>query len=170
MLKVFVGRSTVEQAKSLVIVLLAGLVAVSLWQVCVGRMVAVRDQQDRENVVNVAERFAIALTTYDYGHLNVQAAQVAAVSAPSVRGRVGFTSQDLVSARASSVGAATNAVVSALTKDRAAVIVRTSQLVSGSFEETTTKLYGLIEVRLSRSQGGWTVVDYLWLTSSGGAP
>jgi hypothetical protein len=147
---VFVGRSTVEQGKSLGIVLLAGLTAVSLWQVANARAVAVGDQQARASVESISERFAIALTTYDYAHPAVQAGQVAAVSAPSVRERVGTASRDLVLARASSFGEATGAVVSVLTSDRADVLVRTSQVVSGSYEVTTARLYGLLEVRLSR--------------------
>ena len=170
MLRLLVGRSALERGKSLAIVSLAGLVAVSLWQVSIGRAMAVRDQHDRENATSVAQQFATALTTYDYAHLDVQATRVAAISVPSVRQRVGIASQDLVLARASSLGTATGGLVSELTTDRAEVLVPTLQLVSGKYEVVTTPLKGLLDVRLSRSQGGWVVSDYLWLMVAGETP
>jgi len=99
-----------------------------------------------------------------------QAAQVAAISVPSVRQRIGGAAQDPVLARASSLGTATGGLVSVLTTNRAEVLVRTSQLVSGNYEMASTQLKGLLDVSLSRSQRGWVVSDYLWLMVAGETP
>jgi len=156
------GRPSVERGKSIAIGLLVVLLAMAVWQVSDGRAVAARDQQDREAVAAVARRFAVALTTYDYGHPNVQGLALAAVSSSAVRQRVGNAVTDLVAARASSIGDVGSIVVLTLAGSTSAVLVQTVQIMSSRYDPTPTNLKGLLQVELNQLGGGWTVTDYSW--------
>src|SRR5713101_5911570 len=98
------GRSTPERAKSITIGVLAGLLMVCLLQLSTVNAQAVREDQDRRVATDVAVRFAVALTTFDYAHPNVQVLQVAALSWQVVQGRVAASIDDIAATKASSVG------------------------------------------------------------------
>ena len=170
MLSLLVGRSRLERGKAMGIVILAGLLGLSLWQLSVGHAQAVRGNQDRQAVADIAGRFAIAMTTYDYVHPGVQASQVAPLSSASVRARLAASSEDAILARASSLGAVTYTAVVSATTSRAEVLLGVSQVVSGTYVTTGSQLAGLLDVALSRTVSGWIVTDYRWLLAPGTAP
>jgi hypothetical protein len=157
------GRSATERAKSVAVVLLGSVLIVSLWEVSTGHSAAVREQQERETVIVVARRFAVALTTYDYAHPNVQLSNVAALGSMSVFDRASGSSADVAAAKASSQGDATSAVVVTVDGAGAEVVVTTVQVVSSSYTGTGATLTGLLDVTVSRSGRGWIVTDYRWL-------
>jgi hypothetical protein len=165
-----VGRSTTERAKSITIGLLTGLLMLSLWQVSTGNAQANREDQNRQGATDVARRFAMALTTYDYAHPEVQRLNVAAVSSQTVQGEVSSALSDLVALRASSVGDVRDSIVSGLTDTDARVIVNTSQVTHSRDVLTATQTQGLLEVSLSQSPRSWMVTDYQWLVVPGIAP
>jgi hypothetical protein len=169
MLNLF-GRSTAERAKSITIGLLAGLLMLSLWQVSTGNAHANREDQDRQGANDVARRFAIALTTYDYAHPEIQRLNVAAVSSPTVQEKVNSAQSDLVALGASSVGDVHDSIVSGLTNTDARVIVNTSQVTHSRDVLTAIQMEGLLEVSLSHSPRNWMVTDYRWLVVPGSAP
>ncbi len=100
----------------------------------------------------------------------MQASQLAALSTAGVRDRVIASFGDVVSARASSVGDATDVIVATLTGSRATVLVTTSQVVSGTYAGTGAALAGLLDVTVDRSTQGWFVTEYRWLVAPGGLP
>lgn len=164
------GRSTVERAKSITIALLTGLLMLALWQVSTGNAAANREDQNRQGATDVARRFAIALTTYDYAHPEVQRLNVAGVSSETVQEKVSSALPDLLALEASSLGDVRDSIVSSLTNTGARVIVSTSQVISSRDVLTATQLVGLLEVSLSRSPQSWIVTNYRWLAVPGNAP
>src|SRR5690348_7635425 len=102
MLNLLVGRSALERGKAAAILLLAGLLAISLWQVSADRALGAKENEARSAAIAVARQFALALTTYDYAHPDLQLINVQAVSSQAIRDRVRSASIDLVTARASS--------------------------------------------------------------------
>ena len=167
MLNLF-GRSAAERAKSVAISVLAGLLLLALWQLETQSALAMREDQNRQVAVNVAQRFAIALTTYDYAHPNVQLVTVAAVSSVAVQERVRAAAGDVVAAKASSLGGVIDAIVTNLTAAKADVLLETAQVVGGSYAETGTTLRGLLKVTVGQTGGGWVVVDFRWLLAPSG--
>jgi hypothetical protein len=165
-----VGRSTSERAKSITIGLLIGLLMLSLWQMSTGNAQANREDQNRQDATDVARRFAIALTTYDYAHPEVQRLNVAAVSSQTVQEEVSSALQDVLALEASSLGDIRDSIVSSLTNTGARVIVSTSQVISSRDVVTATQLQGLLEVSLSRSPQSWIVTNYRWLAVPVNAP
>jgi hypothetical protein len=165
-----VGRSTAERSKSIAIALLTGLLILALWQVANVTTQATRETHDRQVAADVARRFALALTTYDYAHPDVQAKQVATVSSQLVTERIRAASLDFKSARASSLGDVTDVVVASVTDTHGEVFVDTAQAVSHSYAEGETNLIGLLVVTVSRSGGVWLVSDYHWLLAPGSVP
>ncbi len=142
----------------------------SLWQVSTENGQAQRADLVRQVVADIAGRFAIALTTYDYAHLNVQLLQVGKVSSPPVRDRVIISSSDVASAKASSLGEVSDSIVVSLTSFRADVLIGTSQVVKNTFTVAGTTLTGLIDITVSRLNGDWLVTDYRWLLAPGSTP
>ena len=136
----------------------------------VGRADGVGAVQDRKAVAELARRFAVALTTYDYEHLDVQSLQLSAISSPAVVARVRGASRDLVAAKASSVGDAIDSIPSAVTGSQADAFVGTSQVMTSRYQPAGTKLAGLLEMALSHTSQGWVVTDYRWLLASVAAP
>lgn len=165
-----VGQSAVERAKSITIFLLLGLLALSLWQMSTEDANAARDDQNRRASADVARRFAIALTTYDFAHPDIQLRQLATVSSSSVRDRVEAASSDIVSGRVSSLGEATSTVVLRLSDSRSDVLVATSQVVSGTYLGASAKIAGLLSVSVVPSGTAWVVIDYSWLEAPIGVP
>lgn len=164
------GRSTGERAKSIAIVIMSGLLLLSLWQASSARAQAQRESRDRQAVTDVAGRFALALTTYDYAHPNIQMLAVAEVASPAVRARVAAAFTDLTRAKASSIGDVTNSIVETLSDSRAEVLVRTSQVVSGSYVAPAMVLSGMLDATIISLGSGWVVSDYSWLAMPSGAP
>jgi hypothetical protein len=165
-----VGRSSAERAKSIVIGLLLALLMISLWQLSSENAQASREGDSRTAAADVAQRFATALTTYDYAHPGVQASQIAALSTAAIRDRVLAASVDVVRAHASSVGDVTDVIVETMTASSASVLVMTSQVVSSSYAESAATLAGVLAVTVGRSSESWSVTDYRWLLAPGGPP
>ena len=161
-------RSVSERAKTVAISVLAGLLLLALWQLESQSALTTREDQNRQVAVDVAQRFAIALTTYDYAHPNVQLDTVAAVSSVAVQERVRAAAEDVVAAKASSLGEVTDSVVTNLTASKADVLLETAQVVGGSYAESGTTLRGLLEVTVGQPGGGWVVVDFRWLLAPSG--
>jgi len=162
------GRPGADRAKSVAIGVLAGLLLLALWQLATESALASREDHDRQAAVAVAQRFAIALTTYDYAHPNVQLVAVVAVSSVSVQERVRTASTDIVAARASSLGGVSDAVVTNLTPSKGNVLLETTQVIGGGYAETGTTLRGLLEVTVGQPGGGWAVIDFRWLLAPSG--
>lgn len=166
----FIGRSAAERAKSIAIGLLAGLLTISLWQLSAQNVEATRGKQVRDVAAAVARQFATALTTYDYAHPDVQLVQIAAISCPLVSDRVRSASQDVAYARATSVGAVSDPIVTTVTNSHAEVLVGTSQVVSSIYTSRVAELAGLLEVGVDQTGARWVVSDYRWLVAPGAAP
>jgi len=142
----------------------------SLWQVTTGHAQAIREDQNRQVATDVARRFAIALTTYDYAHPEVQRLNVAAVSSRTVQEKISSSLPDLVAIGASSLGDVRDSIVSRLADTDARVIVSTSQVTKSRDVVTAIQIQGLLEVSLSQSSSMWIVTDYRWLVMSSGSP
>jgi hypothetical protein len=164
------GRSPAERAKSIALGLFAVLLSASAWQISDGRAQPVREQQDRETVTAIARGFAIALTTYDYAHPNVQRVRIATVSSSDILARVTAATSDIAQSKASSLGEATYTTVVTLSSSRSEVLVGTAQVVSGAYTGSGSELAGLLCVTVGRSDSNWLVVDFRWLQAPGGAP
>jgi hypothetical protein len=170
MLRSLGGQTVIERSKSLIVVFLAALAAISLLQTSMDRITIVRGQQDRENATDVATQFAVAVTTYDFAHPSVQLSEIGALSSASVFRSVVAASTDLVGAKASSVGAVTKVYVATVTGRQIEVLVRTSQVVGNTYVRSGTELAGLLDVTVSGMSTRWIVTDYQWLIAPAGAP
>jgi len=171
MLSSLLGRSLVERAKAITIATLGGLLLLSLWQVSTENALAARQSRDHQAAADVARQFASALTTYDYAHPNIQRLKLEDLSSADVRDRVLASSAEIASAKGSSLGDATDAVViSTGTDSQIEVLVRTNQVVASVYVGAGTELAGLLDVTLGRTDGTWLVVTYRWLLAPGGAP
>jgi hypothetical protein len=164
------GRTGAERAKSLAIGILAGLLLFSLLQISVQRADAQRETRNRQAVADVARRFAVALTTYDYAHPGVQLLAIATVGSPAVSARVMAASSDLASAKASSIGEVTGSTVKTFSGSSAEVLVGTSQVVSGTYAPSGTRLVGLLDVTIGSPRQTWVATDYSWLQAPSGTP
>lgn len=163
------GRSGAERAKSIAIGLLAVLLMLALWQVWTENGPAAARDHDRQAATDIARRFAIALTTYDYAHLNVHLAQIAAVCTAAVSDRIAAASGDVIAAKASSQGEAKDSLVMTITAARVEMLVTTSQVVTG-YGISGIWVAGLLDITVGRSGGGWLVTDYRWLLAPSAAP
>jgi hypothetical protein len=163
MLNLVVGRSALERGKAAAILLLAGLLAISLWQVSADRALGAQENEARSAASALARQFALALTTYDYAHPDLQLINVQAVSSQAIRDRVRAASIDLVTARASSVGEVTEMVVISVSIDRVEVLTYTSQVVSGSYVSGALSLTGLLDIIVSKPKADWVITGYQWL-------
>ena len=170
MLRSLFGRSVLERAKTIAIAGLAVLLVLFAWQLSADQVQSRQDIRDRQGASDVARRFAIALTTYDYAHPEVQLEQIAAISSPGLRNRISAAFADIGGARASSLGEITALDVVALNGGVAHVLVRTSQVVSGAYVMTGTTVTGLLDLALIRLGGGWIVSQYRWLVAPSNAP
>ena len=169
MLRLF-GSSTVERAKSLAVGGLAALLVLSLWQLTAENAQAARDDQNRQAVTGVASRFAVALTTYDYAHPDLQISRVAAVSSRAVVDRVSASSGDLAAAKVASIGEVRDTRLVTGPNSAAEVLVSTVQVVSNIYAAAGTTLSGLLYVALIRLGTGWEVTNFRWLLSPTSAP
>lgn len=143
---------------------LALLTTVSLVQVAVERSHGGQPQQGRSQVLSAARDFAIALTTYDYAHPDVQERRLAEVAAPTVVTRVRSAQPDLRQYQASSLGETPELWLQAFDGRSADVLVRTHSTVQSIYSPPGTKASGLITCRVQEQQNRWHVTDYRWLT------
>jgi Mce-associated membrane protein len=141
-----------------------------MWQVANGRSDSIREQQNRTDATDIARRFAIALTTYDYAHLLVHDSQVSSVSSQSVRDRVLAASPDVTNGKASSLGEVTETVVIATAATRVEILIGVSQVVSSTYAGTGVEVAGLLDVTVSPAGRGWVVTDYRWLLTPAVGP
>jgi len=164
------GNSTVERAKSVTVAVLATLLATSLWQLSVGQAQAQQGKRDTSAMSAVAERFAVALMTYDYAHPEVLYSQIGAVRSSAIDRRIRAAFVDIASARVSSVGEVTESYLTSVTASEARVLERTAQVVSAQYMAANIQLFGLLDVTVTRSTQGRLVSDYQWLLAPVAAP
>lgn len=164
------GGPKAERAKSITIGALASLLLLTLAQLANQTSQTAHDDQYRRAATQVAMGFAVALTTYDYAHRDVQLSQIAVVSSAAILDRVRRDSHDVVDSRASSLGAASDPIVASVTDTRVVVLVGTSQIVSSTYTSLARALAGLVEITVTHSTGRWVVADYRWLVAPGDAP
>jgi hypothetical protein len=157
------GTSGIERTKSIAICAMAALLGLSLWQVSTGRSASNESQQSRVAAAEAARGFAVALTTYDYAHLDNYIHQVAAATSGDLRARVAAASKDLAAAKASSIGDVSSATVARITSFEAEVLVFTSQVVSGRYVVEATRIAGLLDVTLVHAKDRWVITDFRWL-------
>jgi hypothetical protein len=160
-----VGRTPVEIGKSIAIVVLALVALLALVQLSVERT---RTQgpadQGRSQALSTARQFALALTTYDYAHLQVQENNLSAVAVPSVVSKVRSAEPDLVQYQASSVGGQPDLWLQDFDGHRARILIRTRSTMQSTFAPAGTKASGLVTCQVEDRSGGWRVTDYQWLT------
>jgi hypothetical protein len=162
MLTAALGGSAIDLGKSIAIVVLAVLLGAALCQASTGRSQAVRDDQARAAARDVARRFAVALTTYDYAHLEVQLAQVERLSSATVVQRIRSAQDDVGVAQASSIGEVESDHVAMQSRLSARVLVETKQVISNSYPKAA-QLKGMLDVTVAAGRDGWTVAEYRWL-------
>jgi hypothetical protein len=158
------GETRLEQAKSVAILVLAAIAAIGLQQLASARQELASQPAAEAQALNVARAFAAALTTYDYAHLDVQANHLEGLAAPSVLDTIRTSQPDLVRARASSNGGASQAYLQSFDGQSAIVVVQTQQTISTQAAPQAARASGLFSCRLQREPSGWRVASYRWLT------
>jgi hypothetical protein len=143
---------------------LALLTTIALVQLSMERSHGTRVEHGRSEAVTAAREFAIALTTYDYAHPDVQWRRLAAVAAPRVVDKARSSEEDLVRYQASSLGEAPEVWLQEFDGRSAQVLVRTHSTMQSVYSPPGTKVSGLISCRLEQERDGWRVTDYRWLT------
>ena len=164
MLNQLIGRTPVEIGKSVALLALAVLTTIALVQVAVERSHGNQTQQGRSEVIGTAREFAIALTTYDYAHPEVQWRRLESVAAPAVVDRARSAEPDLKQYQASSLGQAPEIWLQEFDGRSAQVLVQTHSLVQSVYSPPGTKASGLMTCRVEQERDGWRVTDYRWLT------
>jgi hypothetical protein len=164
MLNALVGRSRIEGAKSIAIAALTVLLAVSLWQVSAGQAQAQQEMRDRNAAAEIAGRFAVALTSYDYAHLDVQQRELRGVASNDVIAVITRSSGDVQAAKATSIGTVIRSWIVGFESAHADAIVRVSQVEDSTFVAAPTVQSSLLDVRIADTRGGWQVVGFEWLS------
>jgi hypothetical protein len=164
MLRQLIGRTPIEIAKAIAIVLLAAISLVALVQLSVERTQGRGTDQGRTDAISAARSFSLALTTYDYAHLQIQEQNLTSVAAPAVVKKVRSAEPDLVQYQASSVGQQPDLWLQDYDGRTARVLVRTKATMQSTFAPPGTKTSGLVSCQMSDQSGGWRVTDYQWLT------
>ena len=113
---------------------------------------------------SAARSFSLALTTYDYAHLQVQEQNLASVAAPGVVAKVRGAEPDLVQYQASSIGQAPDVWLQEYDGHSARVLIRTKATMQSTFAPPGTRASGLVTCQVTDQSGGWRVTDYQWLT------
>jgi hypothetical protein len=163
-LRELIGRTPVEVAKSAAIAALAVLTVVALVQVSTERSQGRGSDQGRTQALAAARSFSLALTTYDYAHLQVQEHNLASVAAPGVVAKVRSAEPDLVQYQASSIGQAPDVWMQEFDGRTARVLIRTKSTMQSTFAPPGTKASGLVTCQVQEQAGSWRVTDYQWLT------
>lgn len=159
-----IGRTPVEVAKSVALVVLAALTAVALVQLSMERTQGRQEEHGRSEAISTARTFGLALTTYDYAHPDVQWRQLSAVAAPQVVARARSAEPDLARYQASSLGQSPEVWMQEFDGRSAQLLVRTHSTVQSVYSPPGTKASGLFSCRVEQGRGGWRVTDYRWLT------
>jgi hypothetical protein len=163
MLTRLVGQSGIERAKTVAVAVFATLWTLALIQAWTSGEDSNRLRQDRQASVEVARQFALALTTYDFAHPDLQLRALSQVSEPGVVRAVATASNDLEAAKAASVGGVLNTVLIASDSSESQILVRTSQVARSDFSDGSSVLTGLLEVTVTNMEAGWKVSAYEWL-------
>ena len=165
MLTRLIGRTPLEIGKSISIVVLAVVALLAAVQLSVERT---RTQgpgdQGRGQALSTARSFALALTTYDYAHPQVQENNLNAVAVPAVVSKVRSAEPDLVQYQASSVGDQPDLWMQDFDGHQARVLIRTRSTMQSTYAPAGTKTSGLVSCLVEDRSGGWRVTDYQWLT------
>jgi hypothetical protein len=164
MLGELIGRTPVEVGKAIAIAVLAAISVVALFQVSLERTAGRGSDQGRAQALSAARSFGLALTTYDYAHLQVQEQNLASVAAPGVAAKVRGAEPDLVQYQASSVGLSPDLWLQDYDGRSARVLIRTKATMQSTFAPPGTKASGLVSCQVTDDSGGWRVTDYQWLT------
>ena len=164
MLSRLVGSTPFEVGKTIVLAFVTLIAAVALQQLAATRSDQTSDQVDRSAVLSLAAEFGQELTTYDYGHPDVQANRLTPLSTPQVQAQVKRAFPDLALYRAVSVGDRPDAYLQALDGDHAQVLVQTRSTMQSQYVPPGTKANGLLLCDAQRGRSGWRVSAYRWLT------
>ncbi len=164
MLRQLIGRTPLEIGKTVAIAVLAVVTVIALVQVSLQRTQGGGSDQGRTQALSAARSFSLALTTYDYAHLQIQEQNLASVAAPGVVAKVRGAEPDLVQYQATSVGQAPDLWLQDYDGRTARVLIRTRANMQSTFAPAGTKASGLVTCQLSDQSGGWRVTDYQWLT------
>ena len=153
-----------EVAKTVLLVFVSLMAAIALQQLAANRSTQNAGREDRSAVLSVARDFGRELTTYDYAHPDVQANRLAPLVTGQVLDRVRRAFPDLALYRAVSVGEPPEAYVQTVDADRARVLLQTRSVMQSQYLAPGTRSSGLLLCDLRRSDSGWRVYDYRWLT------
>jgi hypothetical protein len=165
MLRQLIGRTPVEIGKSVALAVLAVIAVLALVQLSLERTQPSRGgDQGRSQALAVARSFSMALTTYDYAHLQVQENNLASVAAPGVVAKVRSSEPDLVQYLASSIGQQPDLWLQDFDGRTARVLIRTRSTIQSTFAPPGTKASGLVSCKVEDRSEGWRVTDYQWLT------
>lgn len=164
MLNVVLGRDRIERSRSVALLATLLLAGAALLQLQWERSSATVRDRDEAAVQDVSRAFAVALTTYDYAHPDVQLRHLEQLADPSVVGKVQSTAQDLVRSRASAVGEATRVSVTSLNGDAASTIVEVRETMSNSFLASPREASAVLTCELRQlAGGGWRIRSFDWL-------
>jgi hypothetical protein len=159
-----IGRTPVEVGKSIALVVLALVATLALVQLAAERTQGRQGERGRTEVLSTARDFALALSTYDYAHPEVQQRSLTAVAVPRVVEKVRSAEPDLQQYQASSVGQTPDIWVQDFNGGSARVLIRTKSTMQSTFAPPGTKASGLVSCQVEQRQGSWRVTDYQWLT------
>jgi len=137
---------------------------IALVQLSVERTQGRGNDQGRSDAISAARTFSLALTTYDYAHLQIQEQNLASVAAPAVVSKVRSAEPDLVQYQATSVGQPPDLWLQDYDGRKATVLIRTKATMQSTFAPPGTKASGLVSCQVTEGSGGWRVTDYQWLT------
>ena len=164
MLNELIGRTPLEVGKSIALGVLALVTAVALLQLAAERTQGRQGDRGRTEVVSTARDFALALSTYDYAHPDVQRQRLAAVALPQVVEKVRSAEPDLQQYQASSTGQTPDVWVQDFNGSTARVLIRTKSTMQSTFAPPGTRASGLVSCQVEQRSGAWRVTDYQWLT------
>jgi hypothetical protein len=164
LLNELIGRTPLEVGKSIALGVLALVTAVALLQLAAERTQGRQGDRGRTEVASTARDFALALSTYDYAHPDVQRHRLAAVALPQVVEKVRSAEPDLQQYQASSIGQTPDVWVQDFNGSSARVLIRTKSTMQSTFAPPGTRASGLVSCQVEQRSGAWRVTDYQWLT------
>jgi hypothetical protein len=159
-----IGRTPLEVGKSIALGVLALVTTVALLQLAGERTQGRQGERGRTEVLSTARDFALALSTYDYAHPDVQLHRLTAVAVPQVVEKVRSAEPDLQQYQASSVGQTPDIWVQDFNGSSARVLIRTKSTMQSTFAPPGTRASGLVSCQVEQRSGGWRVTEYQWLT------
>lgn len=164
MLSRLVGRTPLEVGKTIAIGVLALISLVALVQLAAVRTQGRQGEQGRSEALSTAREFAVALTTYDYAHPDVQEHRLVSVAVQPVVQKVRSAEPDVAQYQASSIGGQPDVWMQDFNGRSAQVLIRTRSTMQSTFAPPGTKASGLVSCKVEQQPGGWRVTDYQWLT------